>query len=361
MSAITQSPAPSKPFVTDIRQVCLVVDDLDKTLGELAGQFGIGPFKVWHLGARQLFGRKLRGKDVPWTMKLAIAWVGKMQLEVIQPVKGPSILGEYLNTHGGGIHHLLVATGKLRLAQAIERFKAMGCPTEQEGYANLPAQIGPLTVPPIPKFAARQLSTHFAYMRTEPQAGTVLEVSQLPPLMPFRLGMDLAKAEYRVPLPDMPVKSPARAGLVKEIVKVGIVTRHLDERVAWYSRQLGIGPWRISILDTSQLSQATLRGQPATYKLRIAQALAGGTILELVQPLEGTSLHSEWLDRQGEGVHYLGVTTNPPTWPEIRAQFAAANCPIQMEGESQNTPHFAYLDTTPYIKTTLEVSSLTPP
>src|SRR5438067_6625532 len=128
MSAITQSPSPSKPFVTDIRQVCLVVDDLDKTLGELAGRFGIGPFKCWHLGARQLFGRKLRGKDVPWTMKLAIAWVGKMQLEVIQPVKGPSILEEYLNTHGGGIHHLLVATGKLRLAQAMERFKAMGCP-----------------------------------------------------------------------------------------------------------------------------------------------------------------------------------------------------------------------------------------
>src|SRR3954463_14957315 len=239
----TQTPAPSKPFVTAIRQVGLVTGDLNSTLRELANRFGIGPFNCWHLASRQLFGRKFRGAPVPWTINLAIAWVGQMQLEVIQPLTGPSSLAEYLNSTGeGGIPPLLVATGNLKLAPAIRRFKSLGCPVDLEGYANLPAQIGPLTILPIPKFAAQRLNTHFAYLNTQHIAGTTLEVSQLPPLMPFRVGMSIAKPQYRIPLPG-----PNR--LVKEINKVGIITPNLDRLLSSYTHQLGIGPWRITTLD----------------------------------------------------------------------------------------------------------------
>src|SRR5689334_22890715 len=117
---------PTQPFVTGVRQVCLVTGDLHGTLRELANRFGIGPFKCWHLDPRQLFGRKFRGTPTPWTMNLAIAWAGPMQLEVIQPLDGPSSLGEYLQATGGGIHHVLVATGKLKLAPDIRRFRALG-------------------------------------------------------------------------------------------------------------------------------------------------------------------------------------------------------------------------------------------
>src|SRR4051794_22352841 len=112
MSSITRSPAPTERFVTEIRQVCLVTNDFEGTLRELTARFGLGPFKCWYLRAPRVFGRKFRAKAVPWTIKLAIAWVGEMQLEVIQPVDGPSALGEYASrqAEGGGIHHLLVAT-----------------------------------------------------------------------------------------------------------------------------------------------------------------------------------------------------------------------------------------------------------
>lgn len=47
-----------------------------------------------------------RGEPADFVIHVSMAYLGEMQLELIQPVHGKSIYSEYLAAHGGGMHHL---------------------------------------------------------------------------------------------------------------------------------------------------------------------------------------------------------------------------------------------------------------
>jgi hypothetical protein len=47
-----------------------------------------------------------RGEPADFTAHISMAYVGEMQLELIQPVRGQSIYSEFLGSTGGGLHHL---------------------------------------------------------------------------------------------------------------------------------------------------------------------------------------------------------------------------------------------------------------
>ena len=47
-----------------------------------------------------------RGAPADFTAHISMAYVGDMQLELIQPVKGESIYTDFLDRTGGGLHHL---------------------------------------------------------------------------------------------------------------------------------------------------------------------------------------------------------------------------------------------------------------
>jgi hypothetical protein len=51
----------------------------------------------------------MRGKPIPtdaFKLKIKVAKMGRVDLELIQPVEGESIWMEHLNNHGEGINHL---------------------------------------------------------------------------------------------------------------------------------------------------------------------------------------------------------------------------------------------------------------
>ena len=47
-----------------------------------------------------------RGAPADFVAHISMAYVGEMQLELIQPVTGTSIYSEFLEATGGGLHHL---------------------------------------------------------------------------------------------------------------------------------------------------------------------------------------------------------------------------------------------------------------
>jgi hypothetical protein len=50
----------------------------------------------------------VRGEPVEYTMIGAEAHVGPIDVELLQPVDGPSIYKEWLEEHGEGMHHIAV-------------------------------------------------------------------------------------------------------------------------------------------------------------------------------------------------------------------------------------------------------------
>ena len=82
----------------------VVVKDIEKAVGHYE-LLGIGPFEERKGPApteRTYFGQPAGEVHV----RVTAAWMGSVQFELIQPVSGESIQGNYLAKHGEGINHL---------------------------------------------------------------------------------------------------------------------------------------------------------------------------------------------------------------------------------------------------------------
>jgi hypothetical protein len=77
--------------IVDIIQIGTVVRDLQKTVDNYWATFGIGPWQIVRMELPILREVTLRGKPVEASMLAAIAQSGSIQLELIQPLEGPSI------------------------------------------------------------------------------------------------------------------------------------------------------------------------------------------------------------------------------------------------------------------------------
>jgi len=94
--------AEKSPF-SKLVQVSVVVKDIDMAIGHYQS-LGIGPFRWISLDA--LTEKMQYGKPVDLNLKVAIAKVGSVEIELIQPVEGAPLQQEFLDTKGEGINHI---------------------------------------------------------------------------------------------------------------------------------------------------------------------------------------------------------------------------------------------------------------
>ena len=59
-----------------------------------------------------------RGEPADFVAHVSLTYLGDMQLEVSQPVRGDSIYTEFLATAGGGLHHICFETEDLAVAES---------------------------------------------------------------------------------------------------------------------------------------------------------------------------------------------------------------------------------------------------
>lgn len=89
-----------------LHHTCFVVNDVEKTATALAESLGIGPWGVWTI---EPGGTTVRGRDVPFSFRIAIAAVGDSNYELLAPHTGESIYVEHLEAKGEGFHHTCIA------------------------------------------------------------------------------------------------------------------------------------------------------------------------------------------------------------------------------------------------------------
>jgi len=86
-------------------QVGFVVPDLEAAMADFIANLAIGPWAVWDYVPPFLPQRELRGRPGTFSMRAGFAGSGP-QVELIEPLEGPSVWHEFLAGHGPGIHHL---------------------------------------------------------------------------------------------------------------------------------------------------------------------------------------------------------------------------------------------------------------
>jgi len=87
------------------------------------------------------------------------------------------------------------------------------------------------------------------------------------------------------------------------IFQVGIVVKSIDETVKFYEEVFGIGPFEIR---EAHFPTATFYGGEGGYRGKRAFAKAGPITFELIELIEGKTIHEAFLKEKGEGLHHLG-------------------------------------------------------
>jgi hypothetical protein len=100
------SDTPSLISDADLDQIGIVVKDLHAFTQELTRLFGIGPFRIFEWPLEGVDPQATyHGQPGNFRLLLAFVTVGKIQLEIIQPLEGQNIYSDFLRDRGPGIHH----------------------------------------------------------------------------------------------------------------------------------------------------------------------------------------------------------------------------------------------------------------
>jgi catechol 2,3-dioxygenase-like lactoylglutathione lyase family enzyme len=88
---------------------------------------------------------------------------------------------------------------------------------------------------------------------------------------------------------------------------LGVVVKDLDKAIEYFE-SLGLGPF--SPNPSESVTDRKVYGKPANIKLKGAAAKLGPLEVELLQPVEGRSIQSDYLDKKGEGINHIGFVVH---------------------------------------------------
>jgi catechol 2,3-dioxygenase-like lactoylglutathione lyase family enzyme len=139
------------------------------------------------------------------------------------------------------------------------------------------------------------------------------------------------------------------------IFQVAFVVHDLTGALERYQTLLGPRSWRCYIFGADWHSSCEYRGGPTSFSVRLALS-DGSPQLELIQPIEGPSIHEDWLRERGEGVHHLGVIVD--SVPRTVERMATAGYEVVQTGSgfgADGDGVYAYFDTWRDIGVSIEV------
>ncbi len=145
--------------LTGIRQIGIVVRDLDKTMEAYWRILGIGPWRIYSHGHPMVPVTMYRGRPENYSHRVALADVGGLQIELIQHLGGETIYKEFINLFGEGVQHLGAFVEDAR--STVKEAEAAGFKVIQSGSGHGPNRDG-----------------GYYYLDTSKELGVVFEVIQ---------------------------------------------------------------------------------------------------------------------------------------------------------------------------------------
>jgi len=133
-------------------QIGIVVKDMDKTIEFYEKVLGLGPFVRPDITYKE---KHYYGKKVNSEFIMGFCSLGSVEMELIQPITGPTIYHDFLKEKGEGIHHLGFDVKDIE--KKLILCKEMGIKIIQGGQG---------------------VTSHFEYLDTEAIGGVIFELIQ---------------------------------------------------------------------------------------------------------------------------------------------------------------------------------------
>jgi 4-hydroxyphenylpyruvate dioxygenase-like putative hemolysin len=311
-----------------IVQIGVVVKDAVQTAKNYSRVFGIESWVFFDSIPAQatLHGETI--KDGESCVRLGFGNIGKLEIELLQPLYGRSTHQEFLQDKGEGIHHISFGPTDDH-DQFVSGLQNQGFEIDMSGISSG-------TIP-------------FTYMATQEALGTIIEV--LKPVAPEVLEGMTPWGSY----------THKEAGFIdisgKEIVQVGIVVENIEKIVENYWKILGIGPWTFFDFKPPVATCDTFHGLPVfegtEFHLRAAMADCNGIQIELLEPISGPSSHMDFLKTKGMGVHHISFDAIEDH-DQLVAAVVKGGIGIEMSGIIGGANRYTYLAAQNDLHTVLE-------
>lgn len=157
-----QQAADGKVFpLSNVVQICILVPDLDKAMRNFHEKFGVGPWSIYTYDKNFVPNMTRRGKPCEYSSRIGLANIGPMRIELIQPLSGDTVYGEYIEKHGYGVQHIGVLTENM--ADTLKLADECGLAVTMDGSGFGPDGDG-----------------HYAYLDTEDLIGVTIEMIDRP-------------------------------------------------------------------------------------------------------------------------------------------------------------------------------------
>lgn len=82
-----------------VGQISYAVRDIDKVVEAWSSLYGLGHWTFKENGGKDAKGR-------PWKIRMAFAYIGPVQIELVQCTEGRIFQSRFLDTWGEGLHHI---------------------------------------------------------------------------------------------------------------------------------------------------------------------------------------------------------------------------------------------------------------
>ncbi|RNL63255.1 VOC family protein [Nocardioides marmoriginsengisoli] len=143
------------------------------------------------------------------------------------------------------------------------------------------------------------------------------------------------------------------------VTQIAWVTDDIAATEAFLSTAFGAGTWtRMNDIRFAP-EDCTLRGEPADFVIHVSIVYVGDLQLEVIQPVSGTSIYSEFLAEKGPGLHHLCFDVE-----DMEAALAAAaelGHPVHQAGSMMaGGMDFAYIDGTAHGVPYVEIARIGP-
>ena len=132
-------------------QLAWVVEDLEAAVDHWTQVAGIGEFFRMHDLRCEEMGGTYKGEAGNWAISLALAFHGDLQIELIQPLQGPSAYHDFLEAGRSGPHHIgyrvddVEQAGKELEAQGFEQVQTAAIRGLVASYYDTTAATGMYT------------------------------------------------------------------------------------------------------------------------------------------------------------------------------------------------------------------------
>jgi methylmalonyl-CoA/ethylmalonyl-CoA epimerase len=122
--------------------------------------------------------------------------------------------------------------------------------------------------------------------------------------------------------------------------QIGIVVKSVEETVKFYQETFGFGPFEFRNVD---YPTATYYGKKAGYRGKRAFFYLGPIEIELIELVDGQTIHEEFLRDKGEGLHHISFCVE--NLEETKKKALAKGLQVIQDFFRADGSGFAYLDT----------------